>query len=188
MLAHRCYPKSNSTPIALYRSTAACSAASSSRTTIGDRVRSPVLIVALCRHCEQAVVAPTCPQFGQLIRVIMVARRGLQRILPALTERPIYRAFTAGYQVMQHLQFHKTLISPLPSGPRRSWCGPVTPVSHGLSNDFAEPEPDVGNDGQDDLRCKPSCCLGLSPIAFSSVSGSLRDGTGDDHVVTPREI
>jgi hypothetical protein len=53
-------------------SNAAFSAVNSSRTTVGDRVRLPVLINALCPHREQtkmrgsgAAVGPTCLQFGR---------------------------------------------------------------------------------------------------------------------------
>jgi hypothetical protein len=42
---------------------------------LGDLARLPLLMNAPCPHCEQistrgsdAVVAPTCPQFGQTIR------------------------------------------------------------------------------------------------------------------------
>ena len=62
-------------------SDAAISAASSSRTTAGDRVRLPVLINALCPHREQTkmrgsgtAVGPTCLQFGHVIWVSIGAR------------------------------------------------------------------------------------------------------------------
>jgi hypothetical protein len=52
----------------------------SSRVTVGDLAGLPLLMSASCPHCEQvstlgsdAVVAPTCPQFGQTIRVSMIA-------------------------------------------------------------------------------------------------------------------
>ena len=60
---------------------AAFSAASSSRTTAGDRVRLPVLINALSPHREQtkmrgsgAAVGPRCRQFGHVIWVSIGAR------------------------------------------------------------------------------------------------------------------
>jgi hypothetical protein len=50
----------------------------SSRVTVGDLARLPCLMKAPCPHCEQtkirgsvADVAPTWPQFGQMIRVSM---------------------------------------------------------------------------------------------------------------------
>ena len=59
------------------------SAARSSRVRIGDLAGLPCLMRAPCPHCEQtkicgsdALVAPTCPQFGHTIRVVRSYRRG----------------------------------------------------------------------------------------------------------------
>ena len=65
-------------PVASYRSQAARRAARSSRATLGELAGLPLLISAPCSHCEQistrgsdAAVAPTWPQYGQVIRVSM---------------------------------------------------------------------------------------------------------------------
>jgi hypothetical protein len=62
-----------------YRSQAARWAACSSRVMLGDLAGLPPLMNAPCPHCEQmstrggnAAVAPTYPQFGQVIRVSMI--------------------------------------------------------------------------------------------------------------------
>jgi hypothetical protein len=76
-LSDRATPAASSA--SAYRSQAAHWAACSSRVMLGDLAGLPLLMNAPCPHCEQistrgsdaAVVAPMCPQLGQVIRVSM---------------------------------------------------------------------------------------------------------------------